>query len=38
VIAGELAARMQSEDSMRLITRLAPSAVIEADETRHAPG
>jgi two-component system osmolarity sensor histidine kinase EnvZ len=33
VIAGELAARMQSEDSMRLITRLAPSAVIEADET-----
>jgi len=33
VIAGELAARMQSEDSMRLITRLAPSAVIEAGET-----
>jgi two-component system osmolarity sensor histidine kinase EnvZ len=27
------AARMSSEDGMRLITRLAPSAVIEADET-----
>ncbi|HWT37352.1 MAG TPA: histidine kinase dimerization/phospho-acceptor domain-containing protein, partial [Paraburkholderia sp.] len=33
VIAGELAARMSSEDGMRLVTRLAPSAVIEADET-----
>jgi two-component system osmolarity sensor histidine kinase EnvZ len=33
VIAGELAARIASEDGMRLITRLAPSAVIEADET-----
>jgi two-component system osmolarity sensor histidine kinase EnvZ len=33
VIAQELAARMSSEDGMRLITRLAPSAVIEADET-----
>ncbi|CAH2776515.1 MAG: Osmolarity sensory histidine kinase EnvZ [uncultured Paraburkholderia sp.] len=32
VIASELAERMQSENSMRLITRLAPSAVIEADE------
>jgi two-component system, OmpR family, osmolarity sensor histidine kinase EnvZ len=33
VIAGELAARMSTEDGIRLITRLAPSAVIEADET-----
>ncbi len=33
IVAGELAARMASEDGMRLVTRLAPSAVIEADET-----
>ncbi|MEX3823756.1 histidine kinase dimerization/phospho-acceptor domain-containing protein, partial [Paraburkholderia sp. BR14262] len=33
VIAGEMAARMASEDGVRLITRLAPSAMIEADDT-----
>ncbi|PLZ03685.1 two-component sensor histidine kinase [Burkholderia sp. WAC0059] len=33
VIASELAARMAVEDGMRLVTRLAPSAVIEADDT-----
>jgi two-component system osmolarity sensor histidine kinase EnvZ len=32
-VAGEMAARMAGEDGVRLITRLAPSAIIEADET-----
>jgi two-component system osmolarity sensor histidine kinase EnvZ len=32
-VAGEMAARMACEDGVRLITRLAPSAIIEADET-----
>ncbi|WP_322043526.1 ATP-binding protein [Paraburkholderia sp. J67] len=33
VIASEMAARMATEDGVRLITRLAPTAVIEADDT-----
>jgi len=33
VVAGEMAARLASEDGVRLVTRLAPNATIEADQT-----